>query len=97
MGGVAIVIESLLVMLVQSQVTDVTWIERGGIIAVLVVVIYALYAGKVNSAKVVLKEDYDRVVAINASYAEEVIPNLTTAVNDAVAMLRIERQKNGSS
>lgn len=91
MGGATI-----LILIAQSQVTDVTWIERGGIIAVLVVVIYALYSGKVRPENSVSKEHYDRVVAINASYAEEVIPNLTTAVTDAVTMLHAERQKNGS-
>lgn len=77
----------LLATVVAQSVTDVTWIERGGIIAVLVVVLYLFQTGRILPSNTVRREDYDKAMEINASYAEA-LPLLTKAVNDAITLAR---------
>lgn len=84
MGGVTIV---TLILLAQAA-TDVTWIERGGIIAVFAVIIYALYTGKVLPRNVVPREDYDKIV--------EGLKSVTSSLNELVTTVRYI-QRNGKN
>lgn len=65
-------------------------------LALALVVLGLFYTGRILSRSTVPREDYDKVMEINASYAK-VIPDLTAAVNKAVDVARAEQRRNGGS